>query len=226
MSTQKTPEHIAILVDGGNFHHLVLKKLELSEDRFDFDAYASFLSNGRQIASKTDYTGTVRSTPGDQRSLAAMARQTAFLTRLSKGKWCVETSKLRRRDEVLPIDNRVVGYKKLRLLGLREIEYSRDREKGIDVKIAVDLLMGAVDDRYDTAVLISSDRDLLPAVNCVRKKFGKRVEYIGFSLPDSRAPNDPKKASSPTIALLKNTDTQRVMGAPDFSAFIVPKPAP
>ena len=54
------------------------------------------------------------------------------------------------------------------------------REKGTDVKIAVDMIIGAVDDIYDTAVLVSSDTDLIPAVKYIKHK-GKRLEYVGFS---------------------------------------------
>jgi len=59
-------------------------------------------------------------------------------------------------------------------------------EKGVDVQIAVDLLVGAYEDLYDTAVLISSDTDLIPAMEKV-KKLGKEVEYIGFSHKPSLA---------------------------------------
>jgi uncharacterized LabA/DUF88 family protein len=41
-------------------------------------------------------------------------------------------------------------------------------EKGVDVKIAVDLLVGAYEDHYDTAILLSSDTDLIPAIRQVR----------------------------------------------------------
>ncbi len=54
------------------------------------------------------------------------------------------------------------------------------REKGVDVKIAVDLVTGAYEDTYDTAVIVSSDTDLIPAIKHVLQK-GKKVEYVGFS---------------------------------------------
>ncbi|MGH8885413.1 MAG: NYN domain-containing protein [Egibacteraceae bacterium] len=41
------------------------------------------------------------------------------------------------------------------------------REKGIDVQIAVDLVMGAVNDAYDCAVVFSADTDLIPALDAV-----------------------------------------------------------
>ena len=48
-------------------------------------------------------------------------------------------------------------------------------EKGIDVLIALDLALGARDDRYDVAVLVSADTDLVPAIE-VALDAGRRVE--------------------------------------------------
>ena len=56
----------------------------------------------------------------------------------------------------------------------------KTREKGTDVKIAADLIIGAVDNIYDTAILVSSDTDLIPAIKYVRYK-KKKLEYVGFS---------------------------------------------
>ena len=50
-----------------------------------------------------------------------------------------------------------------------------NEEKGIDVKLAVDLVIGAVDNIYDTAIVISSDTDLVPAIKYVRKAKRKKI---------------------------------------------------
>jgi len=52
-------------------------------------------------------------------------------------------------------------------------------EKGIDTGLVTDLLKHAWEDTYDTAVLVSSDADFIPAVEFVQEK-GKRVIHIGF----------------------------------------------
>jgi len=54
------------------------------------------------------------------------------------------------------------------------------KEKGTDVKIAVDLIVGAVDNIYDTAILVSSDTDLIPAIRYIKYK-KKKLEYVGFA---------------------------------------------
>lgn len=53
-------------------------------------------------------------------------------------------------------------------------------EKGVDVRIAVDLLKGALKDEYDACYLITSDTDIIPAIQEARKA-GKEVVYVGFS---------------------------------------------
>jgi hypothetical protein len=92
---------VQIFIDGGNFHHLALKPLGLQEGGFDFDAFALFLADGREIADmgKRYYIGTVREKEGDQRSKAAMAKQTRLFNRLKATKWELKTSKLRERTE-------------------------------------------------------------------------------------------------------------------------------
>lgn len=53
-------------------------------------------------------------------------------------------------------------------------------EKGVDVRIAVEMIRLAREDKYDIAYLLSSDTDLVPAVEEV-KFFNKQVCYVGVS---------------------------------------------
>lgn len=48
-------------------------------------------------------------------------------------------------------------------------------EKGVDVKLAVEMIENALSDNYDTAIIISGDGDFVPAVDLVKKQ-GKHVE--------------------------------------------------
>jgi len=59
------------------------------------------------------------------------------------------------------------------------------KEKGVDVKIAVDLITEACDKKVTTALLCSSDSDLQPAVKEARKR---RLEiiYIGFEIKPNK----------------------------------------
>jgi hypothetical protein len=48
-------------------------------------------------------------------------------------------------------------------------------EKGIDVKIVTDLVAMAWEDAYSVAVLLSSDKDFIPAVECLQERNYKIV---------------------------------------------------
>ncbi|MBA3724136.1 MAG: NYN domain-containing protein [Candidatus Levybacteria bacterium] len=67
------------------------------------------------------------------------------------------------------------------------------REKGVDVRIAVDMVSLACDKKMDVAILCSSDSDLQPAVAEVKKRKVK-VVYAGFEI-------------MPNIGLTKTTNS-------------------
>jgi uncharacterized LabA/DUF88 family protein len=48
-----------------------------------------------------------------------------------------------------------------------------------DIHIAVDMVKLAYNNAYDTAILISTDGDFVPAIDAVKEK-GKKVENVGF----------------------------------------------
>ena len=57
----------------------------------------------------------------------------------------------------------------------RPLTWDRGEEKGIDVLLALDVVLGAVRDEYDVAVVVSGDTDLIPAIDSAME-CGKRVE--------------------------------------------------
>lgn len=59
------------------------------------------------------------------------------------------------------------------------------REKGVDVKIAVDMVSLACDKKVKTAILCSSDSDLQPAVEEMKKR-GVEVIYLGFGFQPNK----------------------------------------
>ncbi len=75
------------------------------------------------------------------------------------------------------------------------------REKGVDVRIAVDLVSLACDDKLKTAILCSSDSDLQPAVKELKQR-KVEVIYLGFE-------NNPNKGLTYTTdrtVLLRNPE--------------------
>jgi uncharacterized LabA/DUF88 family protein len=63
-------------------------------------------------------------------------------------------------------------------------------EKQTDVNIAIRLFELAIQERYDKAILISGDTDLIPAVKAVQKSFP--AKKIGIVIPIGRASEDLK----------------------------------
>lgn len=54
----------------------------------------------------------------------------------------------------------------------------KTEEKGSDVNFAAHLLMDAVDDLFDVAVIMSNDSDLKEPIRLVRERFGKRIVLL------------------------------------------------
>ncbi len=72
-------------------------------------------------------------------------------------------------------------------------EWVSYNEKMTDVNIAVDIIMDGINDKYDAAMLISGDSDLVPPIRAVINNFlGKRV-FVAF--PPMRQNNTVKLAA-------------------------------
>ncbi len=166
-------DKIAIFIDGNNLYHR-LKEIPLTSPRssLDYNALALLLAGREKIVARRYYIGAVREEAGNPRSSKLMAAQQRFVSKLQREKWAVVFGQLLKTGD---------SY----------------HEKGVDVQIAVDLLVGAYEDLYDRAVLVSSDSDLIPALTKVRAK-GKKVEYVGFS-------------HAPSHALITNSDIRRLL---------------
>ncbi len=58
--------------------------------------------------------------------------------------------------------------------------WQKNEEKKTDVNIAVRLLDDAFDDRFDVAVVISGDSDLVPPIEAVRARFPEKRLLVAF----------------------------------------------
>jgi len=95
-------------------------------------------------------------------------------------------------------------------------------EKGVDVQIAVEMIRFARQDKYDVAYLISSDTDLVPAVQEV-KDLGKEVVYAGVKLiPIGDAKNTKKKnVFGISYGLLSTASDVKLIEKEDVKLFLV-----
>ena len=100
--------------------------------------------------------------------------------KLLKSQRKLKNTLLKQRFEFLIAGN--VRGQKITIDGKTKIIF---REKGVDVKIAVDLVAFSADKIIKTAILCSSDSDLQPAVQEARRR---RVEvvYLGFGFQPNK----------------------------------------
>src|SRR5258708_31056871 len=143
-----------ILIDASNFY-FKLRDVKLHHLlSFDFSKFASYLVRNDTVAGATYYVGAVR-TDGTEKTNIMLANQQRLFAHLKKHKVTYSLGYLLKSDGVF-------------------------HEKGVDVNIAVDMLVAAYENRADTIYLVSSDTDLLPAVKKAQER-GKTVVYVGFS---------------------------------------------
>jgi len=79
------------------------------------------------------------------------------------------------------------------------------KEKGVDVRIAVDMVSLSCDKVIDTAILCSSDSDLQPAVKEIKKR-GVNVIYLGFET----SPNKGLTFTTNKTVLFRNHEILKV----------------
>ena len=78
------------------------------------------------------------------------------------------------------------------------------KEKGVDVKIAVDMVSLSCDKKTDEILLLSSDSDLQPAITEVKKRDVKCV-YVGFE----NQPNRGMSYTADRTILIRDTEVLR-----------------
>ena len=174
-------ERVFIIVDGSNFYHR-LKELQLTDLlHFNYAAFAQFLlRQKRELVKQHYYIGAIREESNNPKSKILMINQQKLISSLKKQGWQISLGHMLKTN----------GY----------------HEKGVDVQIAVDILIGAYEDFYDTLILVSSDTDLIPALDKARDK-NKKVEYIGFS-------------HKPSYALISHSDVRRLLIKEEMAQFI------
>lgn len=97
-------------------------------------------------------------------------------------------------------------------------------EKMTDVNIATHIIIDAFHDKYDTAILISGDSDLVPPIKAVHQNFPNKVVSVFF--PPNRHNNTVAGAAkgSQTIGRKKLIDSQFEENVKKRDGFILHKP--
>jgi uncharacterized LabA/DUF88 family protein len=186
MLFRKKPR-VAVYIDGSNTYNK-LKSFGIPDKihRFSLSNFVDHLVGDRERVSKRYYVGIVKNHDNSAKGEAMVKGQQKFLEGLRSDGFIVKSGKIM-------YDGKI-------------------REKGVDVKLSVDLVVGAADNMYDVAIVISSDTDLIPAIKYVRSGKKKIVEYIGF-------------AGAPSFGMIKESDVQRLFSKDDLLPFQVDKPS-
>ncbi|MDD4900754.1 MAG: NYN domain-containing protein [Patescibacteria group bacterium] len=172
---------VAVYIDGSNLYHK-LKEIKIENTlEFDYRGFADSLARGREVISYRYYVGVVRARFGDEKVNQMRAKQQKLFSNLEKRGFCIKRGYLMENG-------------------------GKFHEKGVDVKIATDMLIGAYENIYDVAIVVSSDTDLIPAIKYARY-LKKDVEYIGFS-------------HKPSLGLQKNVTISRLLIKDDLDQFI------
>lgn len=172
---------VLVQFDGSNFYNKV-KKIDRDIHLTTFDYIGLTKSLTKITPTNTIYyVGEIRQYEGNKKSKTLYANQQKLFTHL------------RNQDIELK-------------LGYLLMSDGKFHEKGVDVQIAVDIVRGAIKNEYDICYLISSDTDLLPAIQTAKDE-GKKIVYVGFENFISRALS---KNCSSYLVLKKNQILNRI----------------
>jgi len=149
-----------VFIDGNNFY-FKLKELTSRLDGkfslldFNFRKFAEWLVEPHKLVEIHYYLGVVRRQKNNSKSEELYANQQRLFRKLQK-------------------QNIIITFGQL----IKHPDKSY-HEKGVDVRLAVEMIRFAREDKYDQAYLVSSDTDLAAAIEEVRA-FGKNVQYTGI----------------------------------------------
>ena len=150
-------ERVIIFIDGSNYYHILKDLVDKSKKfiGFNFERFTENIIGGRNLVRVYYYT-------------SPLDRKKDELTYTKQQQFFDKLRKIPKFELVLCRMQRVVIH--------GQIIY---QVKEDDIHLAVDMLKLAYNDAYDTAILVSSDGDFVPAVKAV-KETGRNVENIGF----------------------------------------------
>lgn len=169
-----------VIIDGSNFY-FKLKELRLHNLlEFNFSKFAKTLARNNNVVKSMYYIGKIR-TDRSTKAEKMLADQQKLFAHLKKHNFRYS-------------------------LGYLLKSGGKYREKGVDVNMAVDILVATYENLCDHIILVSSDTDLLPVIKKAKEK-GKTVEYIGFS-------------HQPSIAMVANCSKSRLLTKHDLEPFI------
>ncbi|MBI2035406.1 MAG: NYN domain-containing protein [Candidatus Liptonbacteria bacterium] len=175
-----------VFIDGNNFY-FKLKELSSRVDGkfklldFNFRGFAEWLVIPNQLIEIHYYVGALKR-QRNEKSEKMYADQQKLIGKLQQQKIAITLGQLIQHPD------------------------KTFHEKGVDVRLAVEMIRFARQDKYDIAYLISSDTDLVAAVE-ETQSFNKRVQYVGV-------------AKGQSFGLTKVADDVRLLRPEDIKTFL------
>jgi len=156
MENKKFDEKIIIFIDGSNVYHIVKNLFpDKRPTDFNFEKFVKYLAGNRKLI-RIYYYNVPLDRKKDEETYI---KQQKFFDKIKR----------------IPNFTFVLCRMQKRKVNDKIIYEAKED----DIHLAVDMVKLAYNDAYDTAILVSSDGDFVPAVLAVKEK-GKNVENIGF----------------------------------------------
>jgi uncharacterized LabA/DUF88 family protein len=180
---------VAVFIDGSN---LYFKLRTLIPNKMDFIHYhyqelvQGFLQADERLVYAGYYVGVVRDTKrtkNHDKTLELVKNQQKLFEQLRYGQLEIVKGYLLERD-------------------------GKYFEKGVDVRLAVDIVTMAQAKTYDVAVVVSSDTDLLPAMRAAQR-LKKTIVHVGFE-------------HQPSLALIRQADRSHLVSRREAERYIAP----
>lgn len=186
-----------LYIDGENLKHYLktvllnegIKEKNLNLENFNLEKLFELPFKGIKISEKRHYSARLR----QYREYPQTLKKSQELILKQR----VQKTNLEKLGFTFIISGNVRP-QKIRADGKTKIIF---KEKGVDVKIAVDLVTGICDKKVKVALLCSSDSDLQPAVKEARER-GLEIIYIGFEIK----PNKGLSYTTNRTILIRNSE--------------------
>ena len=149
-----------VFIDGGNFY-FKLKDLTSKLDGkhslidFNFRRFAEWLVKPNELLEIRYYLGAIKRERNNPKSEQLYANQQKLIGRIQQ-------------QNIIIILGHVIRHPD-----------KTHHEKGVDVRLAVEMIKFARENKYDIAYLVSSDTDFVVAIEEIQA-FGKKVQYVGI----------------------------------------------
>lgn len=158
-------EKVIFLIDGFNLYHALIENNKFNKYKWInlYSLAEKFISKNDKIEDIYYFTALASWSPGKvKRHKAFIKAQEIYGVKVIYGEF-------KKRDKKCRICRKT---------------YKTFEEKKTDVNIAINLFQLAIKDKYDKAIIISGDSDLIPSIEAVKSTFPEK--QIGVIIPIGR----------------------------------------